>query len=401
MNPPPPAAALTRFRRRPILGPVLAIPQRISLTAQTAVAIEQGISQGIWRQSLPGIRRLCEILEVSRPTVQGAIHLLARDGLCEIRPNRRTRLLAKTGTPHGRSSHVLGLITNSTFWEVSPVVWESLNESRVHLAASGISTEILVCREQSTRAQRRKLEDFLEHKRVGCCLLLSVSGALQKWFQERRFPCLLLGSCRPAVQLPSIDVDYRAVCRHAAMAALRKGHRKIGLIVPDAGRPGEMACIRGFEEAVADFALEGACGQVVEYDERARQSLTARLAALYHSAQPPTALLVVWSRHVLNVIMFLVNRGLKVPQDVSLISIDHDYSFETASPMITHYLPEREFYSRRITRLVRQMFKRGSLPQKAEYIFPRFVAGATVRQLAPRVHAAPFASAAGPTSRGV
>src|SRR5437879_1447047 len=72
------------------------LPKRHSLAAQSAHAIRQGIAGGIWQESLPSERRICELFQVSRPTVRTALQSLAREGLIEIRHGRRIRLLGSS-----------------------------------------------------------------------------------------------------------------------------------------------------------------------------------------------------------------------------------------------------------------------------------------------------------------
>src|SRR5260221_1952215 len=66
----------------------LGLPQRVSLTAQVAAAVRRGIEQGTWREIIPGERRMCELFQVSRPTVRAAFRLLAKEGILESHHGR-------------------------------------------------------------------------------------------------------------------------------------------------------------------------------------------------------------------------------------------------------------------------------------------------------------------------
>ena len=63
---------------------MLEVPKRLSLPSQVAAAIRKGIEENLWAKYLPGERRLSDLLQVSRPTVRAALHLLAKEGWFQI-----------------------------------------------------------------------------------------------------------------------------------------------------------------------------------------------------------------------------------------------------------------------------------------------------------------------------
>jgi hypothetical protein len=113
-----------------------------------------------------------------------------------------------------------------------------------------------------------------------------------------------------------LDVDYRAVCRHAAGIFLRQGHRHLALVVPDFGTAGDLASEESFKQAIEQHN-DSARASVIRHNGTAR-SISSKLDALFESTQPPTALLVARTPYVFAVIMHLLNRGLGVPDPVSL-----------------------------------------------------------------------------------
>lgn len=356
---------------------MLEIPRRISLSSQIAAAIRKGIEDGVWEGSLPGERRLCELFQASRPTVHSALRLLAKEGWFDIRPGRRNQLRAttprRTRRPPGRS---VGIILHEPFSHLGSILTQGLNEMRVHLAEQGFTTEVYVCPVHTPRAQMRGLEAFVQQSRISCCVLVSTSRAVQRWFSENSIPALVLGSCHPSVRLPSLDVDYRAVCRHAAGIFLRQGHRHLALVVPDFGTAGDLASEESFKQAIEQHN-DSARASVIRHNGTAR-SISSKLDALFESAQPPTALLVARTPYVFAVIMHLLNRGLGVPDPVSLIARDSDVMFDQVDPPLAHYAFKSDAYVRRLCRLMLQMLNERLSP-KPILIVPKFVAGRTVQ----------------------
>lgn len=357
------------------------LPKRLSLSAQAADAIVNAINNGTWQDSLPSERRLCEILKVSRPTVRTALRILAKKGLVEIHHGRRNRVLkpvAATGTARSR---VVGLITQEPFAHMSLATFQIISEMRAHLAEHGFTTEVLVCPASvSPRAQRHKLEEFVARNRVFCCALLSVSKEIQKWFSTHSVPALVLGSCHAEFSLPSLDLDYRSVCRHAGGVLLSKGHRTIAFLVPNSGVAGDLASEEGFRESIQATHQKDARAIVVRHNGTA-QNVINRLDAMFSSAQPPTALLVAKTQYVFVVIQYLLKRGLSVPDTVSLMARDYDHIFERVSPTIAHYTLQDDTFAHRLSRLILQIVNDGLLSPKPNLIFPKFFPGGTVKHL--------------------
>ncbi len=352
----------------------LALPRRITLSSQAADSIRTAIGDRVWKEFLPSERRLCELFQVSRPTVRSALRLLAQEGLIEIRHGRRNRLLGPATAAAAPRSRLVVLVTHRPLNATTLTAYQGISDLRTHLTEHGFTMEILVCSARSAGARRRKLETFLRQNRVLCCVLLSVGRELQEWFAAQSIPALVLGSCHAAVQLPSLDVDYRAVCRHAVGVLRAKGHRRIAFFVPDSGAAGDLVSEEGFRAGFGP-ADAGAEGLVVRH-QGTPAHLAARLDELLAAPRPPTALLVAKPAHTLAVVFHLLRRGRRVPDELALISRDHDPLFEG---VLAHYRFGPENFSHRLSRLMLQMVNHGHVPPEPHLIFPDFVPGATVK----------------------
>jgi DNA-binding LacI/PurR family transcriptional regulator len=360
------------------------IPQRLSLSAQTAAALRKAIAEQAWQDYLPSERRLCEMFQISRPTIRTALHLLAKEGLIEIHQGRRNRLLARPGRLADRQSQLVLLVTQEPVAHMAQTAYQGIGKMQTHLAEHGFATEVLVCQSRSARAQQRKLEAFVRENRVFCCVLLSVSRELQQWCAARSLPALVLGSCHADIALPSLDVDYRSVCRHAAGILLQKGHRHVALVVPNSGVAGDLASERGFLESMSGRVDRGEARATVVRHNGNALDISAKLDLLFRSDAPPSALLVAKPQHVFAVIMYLLKRGLAVPDTVSLIARDHEHVFETVHPTISHYRFTGDSLGHRLSRLMIRLVQQGSLPAEPNLFFPKFHEGRTVRAMPDR-----------------
>ena len=93
---------------------------------------------------------------------------------------------------------------------------------------------------------------------------------------------------------------------------------------------------------------------------------------------PPTAILVARARHVLTVMMHLLRRGRRIPQDVAVISRDDDPFFQYTTPAVARYAIDQTHFARRLAMAARQLAETGTLPARAIRLMPQFVPGETV-----------------------
>lgn len=357
---------------------MLADFNRQSLAARIADSLRQAIKEGEWEDVLPGERHLCELVQASRPTLRKALHLLARENLIEIRPGKTSRLRRRQSGGEARHRRLVVLVTGDRSSPIPVRTHQGIFEIRADLAKHGFATEVLSFQGRSVRGQQRRMEEFMQRNRVFCCVLRSVSRELQQWFSERSIAALVLGSCHEHVKLPSLDVDYRSVCRHAAGVLLSKGHRRIALLVPLSGMAGDIMSEVGFREAFRRHGAQfEASGLIVQHNGSV-QSIMNRLDDLFGSNLPPTALVVAKPQHVVVVLMYLLKRGLTVPDQVSVISRDDNELFQN---VIAHYPIDSASYVRRLSRLMQQMVNDGNLSPRPNLILPKFYAGGTVRDL--------------------
>jgi DNA-binding LacI/PurR family transcriptional regulator len=361
------------------------LPKRVSLSTQAATSIRQAIQEGSWMEHLPSERRLCELFRVSRPTIRAALHILASEGLLDIHQGRKNRILAREAPRQAPASRLVGLVTHEPVSQLSQTAYHSISEMRTHLAGHGFATEILVIPPTGSRTQRLKVESFLRENRVFCCVLSSVSKDVQQWFSESSIPALVLGSCHPDITLPSLGVDFRSVCRHAAGEFLRRGHRRMALIIPNTGIAGDLESEQGFKEGVSlSSARDEATALVVRHKGTA-QNITNKLDLLFNSPRPPTALLVAKPWYVFAVIIYLLKHGIAVPDTVSLIARDSDKVFASVNPAISHYLFENDAFVHPLIRMMLKLVSQGALPPKPTLVFPTFFEGDTVKQPPRRV----------------
>lgn len=348
-------------------------PQRVSLAAETARSLKEGIRSGHWRHSLPGERELVQRLQVSRQTLRAALDELAREGLLECGSRKRRRIISEQqATPASSAPRVIALLSSRPLQTLAPSFVVMLDELREHLSQRGYSLEVHVSQTCFSPRPARALDRLTRCSPAAAWLLLGSLEALQRWFSDQAFPCLVIGSCAPGILLPSIDTDYRATCRHAGGLLRRKGHQRIALIRPEEAYGGETGSELGLKEAWGTGP--SAQLQVLRHDGTAAHVCELLEKAL-RSAQPPTACLVGRAHHALTVMMYLLQRGLRIPQDMAVISRDDEAFLHHAVPAVTRYEVSASQFARRLCTATLRLAETGSLPVKDIRLVPKLVRG--------------------------
>lgn len=361
------------MKEKPSLPSLL--PQRLSLIAQTAESLREGIRSGHWQTHLPGERKLCVELQVGRNTLRSALKELERSGCLEVSASRQRRIKAKASNKHSNNQQVVGIISPSSQLDMGPRSLLLLDALRSTFSQTGFSMEFHADRSCYSSRPSRSLKKLVDQSPANIWLLFSSKDSTERWFIRQKIPCMVIGSSRPDITLPSFDIDHRALCHHAGGLLLRKGHRNIALVLPQDAFGGEADSEQGLREAVN--VSKNVTINVLSHNESA-EHLCSLLDEALAQNNPPTAFLVARAKHSLAVTMHLLCRGLRIPKDIAIVSTDDDPILQSISPSLTRYTMDAELFARRLTLAARQLTESGMLPANAIRLMPEFLPGETV-----------------------
>jgi len=208
------------------------------------------------------------------------------------------------------------------------------------------------------------------------------SRASQTWFHARRIPVVIVGSAHEGIDVPYVDVDYRATARHAAGYLIGKGHRRLGLIVHEDHPAGDKRTEAGFVEGSRSFAGAGASTMVFRHGGTMAdlRRMTERILRL---AEPPTALLIANPYSYMGVAGLLAEHGVKVPRDLSLLCRDNDYCLRYMPIEPSRYVCSPEKRARAIYSTLMRALQPGASDAQAASVLlmPDLVEGGSVARI--------------------
>lgn len=350
----------------------MAAPNFLTVTEQVAAHLRAEVLRGRWDQMIVGRNQLAKELEVNCKTVEAALCQLEEEGLLVGQGAGRKRLIVQPGGRKAvRQLRVAILLHEPDNLKLDYVVelQHALEEAGHRAIFSHKSLmELGMSKARTVRLVNRTAAD--------AWVVLAASREILEWFSTREEPTFALFGRRDGLPVAASGPDKPSALATAARRLIELGHQRIILLArrmrrfPDPGRS---------ERAFLD-ELEAHDIPVGEYNlpdgAESAEGLHELLNSLF-LVTPPTALILDEAILVIPMLQFLAERGLRVPEDVSLICTDPDPSFLWSRPSIAHIRWESRPIVRRIVNWAANV-SRGRSDLRQSHVQAEFIEGGSI-----------------------
>lgn len=348
-------------------------PRRHSLITETAQALRKALESGQWHEVLPAERRLCEEWHISRPTLRAALEILAREGLVQVEQGKRTRIVRanrpELATPRPVT---VCLLSPEPLHAMPPFVLLWVDRLRDQLAAAGHLLQVHVGRAEFGRNNpETALASLTSSAPAAAWVLYQATEAMQRWFGDRGESCVVVGSLFPGVELPALDRDYRATCRHAVSLLANRGYRRIYLVLHEQRFGGDLESEAGFGEGLLACRERGVNGESMVHD--GSPAGIAQVLDHVLAGTPRPAFLVARTGFALSVCSHLLRRGIRIPEEAGILCRDDDQFLDHLLPRMSRYSVNAGDFTRRLFRLVTQVMEREPRRRAVVKVMPEFV----------------------------
>jgi DNA-binding LacI/PurR family transcriptional regulator len=356
------------------------IPKRNSMVAQTAQVLRDLIQAGEWNTYLSTELQLKDRMQVGRNTIRAALEILTKEGwISEGHAGCRREILNRGGQNLAEiRSKVVGLLSPGPMEYMRPQTVCIIDGLRNHLAELGCRLEIYTSRAFQVDKPDRILEKTVQKNPSDAWILLLSTRAMQEWFSHKKFPCMIFGTVFEGIQLPYVDLNYAACTRHAVGQLIRKGHTHLALMLPDEVHEGDKRGESAFWEALATDNHPDRHGTVVRLESNDPESVCRSFKRLMSQADAPTALVVWREQYVYAVMTSAPQLGIRIPQDLSIISLDDSPLINWLVPTIARYKIKHEWIIAKQLRILQKMLSAGSVAHDRVMVEPEWNAGGSV-----------------------
>jgi LacI family transcriptional regulator len=360
--------------------PVSHIPRRISLVDETVSALKASIKQGELAGTLPGEMQLKKHLHVGRDTVRRALKVLVTEGWILPAGQGRKSSVKIPGSRRPRSQHAAKL----------PVTFLSPPGERTHgpdsataeiqqeLRKQGVAVQFIAPEIFKLSQPQRQLEQLVRQYPSSGWILHQTTPPIQRWFAKHAFPVLLYEAPFAGIDLPFVADDWEAAAFHAGAELTRYGHRQIAMLEANQRDSKSAAAQNGLKRAFATVNARASVSMRLLSEDGSPASVAAALESAVSSKSPLTALIITRSAQLMNCYSWLVSRGLRVPANMSIISLASDRWFNTIFPKVCHYQTQTKIISREIATRINELVSNGSVTARSLYVPLTYVVGATV-----------------------
>lgn len=350
----------------------MAAIQRLSVIQQTAAHLADGIREGRWGESLPGVRVLSKELGVSRDSLRAAMKSLEAEGHVTNHGSGRRRKVLSQHAERRRALRI-GILLQLPMGKQNAEMQRTLGELRHDIEAAGHVWSLATKTHRDLADEPKAIAKLVSAADVDAWIIVAGSRGLLEWFSLQKVPAIAFGGASMEMPIPFSSIDFvpptRALVRH--LTAL--GHRRIVLISPPQWR--DPIPSRTLQAYLDELRAQGI--QTGEYNAPAWEESAAGLHHLLKSlfrVTPPTALLVVEPPRVLAISQFLSRRNLRIPQDVSLVCLGQDSMFEWCDPPLAHFSYDLSLPRQRIVKWIAAV-SRGTGDQKTRLFAAQFEPG--------------------------
>jgi DNA-binding LacI/PurR family transcriptional regulator len=349
--------------------------QILSAREQVTIYIRQSLISGRWQELMPGCDSLAAELGVGKDTVDTALTQLENEGLLIAQGKRKRRKIAFTPMKQETSARRFGLLLS----ERSDAQKSYIGDLRMMLEQHGHQIIIAPKTMIELGMDLKKIGAMVEKMEIDGWIVLAGARDVLEWFAKRAKPAFAIFGRRKGLDLAGAGPEKISTLKEAVKVMANLGHKRIVLLTRKRRRSPSLG---DFEQAFL-LALEENGIKPTEYHipdwEECIDGFHQRLKALF-GITPPTALVLDEAPLFVAAQHFLSQKGIKIPDDVSLFCNDYDTCFSWCEPQISHIRWDSEPIIRHTLQWANNV-GRGVVDKKQVLTDSEFVRGGTIAQV--------------------
>ncbi len=333
--------------------------------------VRQNIENGTFRKGdkLMSENELSEYFGLSRQTVRRATGELENQKIVTRVRGSGTYI----GSPQPAGGGAVGTITREVYRSVAVI--STFSESYIFpailkgigsvLTDNGYSMQVLFTDNRLYR-EESILRLILEKDDVDGLIVEPVKSALPnpniglyEEILERGIPILFFNAYYPELQVPCVRIDDIAAASQATQVLLDAGHKRIGAIFKSDDGQGPLR-YTGYLKTMRSRGMKADQDSVVWLDTPFSVNMDKIADRLFERLHGCTGLVCYNDQIAYQVIQLALERGIRIPDDLSVVGIDDSYLAGVSKVPFTSILhPKEELGKQAAENLVRMIREPG------------------------------------------
>lgn len=231
-----------------------------------------------------------------------------------------------------KRTNTIGVLLPNLSSRLASALLKGIENSAHHLDYS-----VIICDTESDGKRTIEYLDVLTEKQIDGIIITSewLKDVYEEAIVEMKIPVILVLTASSHLQIPYIKVDDYQASYQATKYLIEKGHKKIGMI---SGKKSDKLAglprIAGYRKAMSDHRLSFS-ETCITYGDFAYKSGIRCMQELLEASPEITAVFAASDEMAVGALSCAYKKGIKVPDDLSIIGYDDTQDAEMAIPPLT------------------------------------------------------------------
>lgn len=342
-----------------------------STAEQVADFLCEAIQSGQLQGQMPGVHALAKELGIHHTTAAEALGQLETKGfLKSAGPGKKREILIPD------EAEGLRLKVGILLYEPQDIGTQPVNELRHQLSRAGLEPVVADTSLVELKFDVKRLESVVNACRADAWVVLAGSREVLQWFDEHGVPTFALFGNGKETGVAHTGPIKSPQMREIVQGLIHLGHSRMVLLIAEHLRLDHpVPLVDVYLDELERQGMPPGAYHLPEWS-RKQGSLQACLKALFQ-VTPPTVLIVDDPLMLPAILQFLNQRKLSVPEDISLLCLDGDPSFQWMEPTIARLETDIEVSVCHAVRWATRVAK-GKVGRRKFFTKAKFIEGATV-----------------------
>lgn len=296
---------------------------------QLAAHLRSELLSRRWCGDMPGVLALEAALGVNRNTVDAALRLLENEGILVAQGTGRQRKIvlpdAETKIPTLR----IGILP---YGQADKTTDYMIQMTHV-LGKAGHSAFFAGKSLSDLGMQMSRVVRLVKETPADAWVICAGSVDILEWFSNQPLPSFAVFGRRRELKIAGAGPEKPPAFAAVVRRLVELGHRRIVLLAHKERRlPGPGVCERAFLDELSAHGIETSAYHLPDWDDGI-EGFQRILDSLF-KITPPSAILAETLDLYLGTQQFLMHRGIRVPQQVSLVCTDSSEVFDWCRPSV-------------------------------------------------------------------